>query len=97
MASTPLTYSLHPNYPNPFNPETTIRYELKESGPVSLRIYDITGQLVRELVADEQLAGHHQAVWDGRNASGQSVATGAYLYELGAGQLRIVRKMVLMK
>lgn len=97
VAALPLAWSLHANYPNPFNPTTTIRYELKESGPVSLQIYAVTGQLVRELVAQVQVAGHHQVVWDGRNAAGQSVATGAYLYELRAGTFRTVRKMVLMK
>jgi M6 family metalloprotease-like protein len=95
--STPAAFSLGSNYPNPFNPSTTIQYELVDPGLVSLRVYDTTGQLVRQLVAQTQAAGRYQAIWDGLDESGRSVATGLYLYELRAGRLRAVAKMVLMK
>ena len=93
----PQTYSLAQNFPNPFNPSTTIRYNLKEAGAVSLRIYDVMGQRVRELVDAPQPAGRYQVIWDGRDQRGTSVANGVYFYELRAGEFRALRKMVLMK
>jgi hypothetical protein len=95
--SSPSAFALHPNHPNPFNPETTIRYDVPEAGMVSLQVYDVTGQLVRELVGDFQMAGSYSVVWDGRNTSGESVATGLYLYKLQAGALRAIHKMMLAK
>jgi hypothetical protein len=97
LAALPLAYHLGSNYPNPFNPETTIRYVLRHTGPVSLAVYDIAGQLVRILVTDEQPAGYYQITWDGRNTSDAQVASGVYLYELRAGNFRSVQKMLLMK
>ena len=73
------------NYPNPFNPATTIRYELRNSGSVSLSIYDMSGQRIRQLVDEHQQAGYYELAWDGRDASGARVATGVYLYELRTG------------
>jgi hypothetical protein len=93
----PLDFRLQHNYPNPFNPATTIRYELKVTSPVSLMVYDITGQLVRSLVAAEQPAGRYSISWDGLSAAGVQVASGVYLYELRAGSFRSTRKMLLMK
>ena len=93
----PSASSLAANYPNPFNPSTAIRYDLQESGPVSLRVYDITGQVVSALVSDEQPAGRYTITWDGRNQAGAQVASGVYLYELRAGSFRSVQKMLLMK
>ena len=93
----PVSFVLYPNMPNPFNPETTIRYDVPVAGSVSLRIYDVTGQVVRELVRDSQPAGSYSVVWDGRNERGNQVANSVYLYELRAGDYRAIRKMVLMK
>ena len=95
--SPPQTFALHPNHPNPFNPETTIRYDVSEAGRVRLRIYDATGQVVREWVRDAQMAGSYSVVWDGRNAKGDRVANSVYLYELRVGNSRAIRKMLLMK
>lgn len=64
---------------------------------VRLRIYDVTGQIVRELVRDSRMAGSYSVVWDGRNADGDQVANSVYLYELRAGDFRAIRKMLLMK
>ena len=89
--------ALAPNYPNPFNPSTTIRYDLPEGGEVSLWIYDVTGQQVRELAEGYHSAGSYHVVWDGRDDQGILVANGVYLYELRAGDYRAIRKMVLMK
>ncbi len=93
----PRAFALHPNYPNPFNPTTTIRYDLPEVRRVSLRIHDVTGQLVRQLVAGEQPAGRHQVEWDGRNDRGKRVASGVYFCELRAGDDLAVQRMLLMK
>ena len=97
LYSLPQSYSLAQNYPNPFNPATTIRYELKDSGAVSLSIYDMSGQRIRQLVDEHQQAGYYELDWDGRDASGARGATGVYLYGLRAGDFRSVRKMLLMK
>ena len=93
----PVSFALHPNHPNPFNPETTIRYDLPIAGSVSLRIYDVTGQVVRELTDAFQPAGSYSIVWNGRNERGDQVANSVYLYELRAGDYRAIRKMLLMK
>ena len=94
----PLANSLSPNYPNPFNPETTIPYALSSDAIVSLTIYNIAGQVVRKLVDGEALAaGQYQAVWDGRSESGASVASGMYFYLLHAGDYVAKRKMVLLR
>ncbi len=95
----PRTASLKQNVPNPFNPTTMIRYEVMDaSAPVSLAIYDIVGQRVRQLVhARRRNQGQHEVVWNGRNEEGDLVANGVYLYQLRAGEFREVRKMVLVK
>ena len=97
-AAVPLANSLSQNYPNPFNPETTIRYDLSSDAMVSLTVYNIMGQVVRKLVDGEsQAAGQYQAVWDGRNERGASVASGMYFYLLHAGDYVAKRKMVLLR
>ena len=93
----PVEYALHQNYPNPFNPTTTIRYDLKQSGDVQLVIYYLLGQKIRTLVNTSQDAGYQNVVWDGRNDSGTSVASGIYIYRLEAGDYVNTRKMILMK
>ena len=85
------------NRPNPFNSETTIRYDVPVVNQMSLRIYDVTGQLVRELVHQEHPAGQYSVVWDGRNSEGTLVANGVYLYELRSDDFRAIRKMMLVK
>ena len=89
--------TLQQNYPNPFNLGTTIRYILPEAGEVSLRVLDITGQIIRNLVDQGQGEGSYQVVWDGQDDSGAIAANGVYIYELRADQSRSVRKMLLMK
>ncbi len=94
--------SLLPNYPNPFNPETWIPYQLAEPATVSLTIYDINGRVVRDLDLGHQRAGiYHSraraAYWDGRNAHGEPVASGIYFYTLKAGDFAATRKMLIRK
>ncbi len=72
-------------HPNPFNPRTTIKYDLPESGPVRLSVFDIAGRLVRTLVDESKPQGSHEAVWDGRDTSGREVGSGSYLARLEFG------------
>ena len=93
----PQVFALRANYPNPFNPSTTIRYQLPQSAEVRLEIFDVLGQKVRTLVAEKQPAGLHRMVWDSRNQAGSPVAAGVYLYRLRAGDFEQVRKLLLLK
>ena len=89
---------LEPNFPNPFNPQTTIAFTLPTSAPVSLRVFDLSGQLVRELIAGETRdAGRHEVVWFGRDDQGRALASGTYLYRLQAGEYAETRRAVLLK
>ena len=90
------------NYPNPFNPETWIPYQLAESAEVTLTIYDMNGQLVRRLAVEHQAAGIYRSrsramYWDGRNQLGESVASGLYFYTLTAGEFTATRRLVILK
>ena len=90
------------NYPNPFNPETWIPYQLAESAEVILTIYDMNGQLVRRLSVGHQAAGIYKnrsraMYWDGRNQLGEFVASGLYFYTLTAGEFSATRRMLILK
>jgi spore coat protein A len=85
------------NQPNPFNPSTRIGFRLPTDGPVTLRVYDVRGALVRSLVDGPMAAGTHSVVWDGADDQGSSVASGIYLYELQAGGQVARDKMTLTK
>ena len=94
----PTGYALHPCYPNPFNPVTTISYDLPEPATVNLTIYDVSGKLVRSLVASEsEGAGRHETVWNGRDDSGRAAAAGVYYYRLDADRYSQTRRMTLVK
>jgi hypothetical protein len=96
-ATIPVVTSLEGNYPNPFNPETAINFSLKESGKVRINIYNLKGQLVRQLVDTELPAGRHQIVWNGKDNQGRSVSSGIYLYRMEAKGYTNTKKMMLMK
>jgi hypothetical protein len=83
------------NVPNPFRPSTSISYELGAAGPVSLRIYDVSGRLIRTLVDDEQGAATHSVNWNGTDDAGRTVASGVYFYQLEAPGVTETRRMVL--
>ncbi len=95
--SLPRSYALHQNFPNPFNPSTTIKYDLKQSGRVVLTVYNLLGQEVVKLVDENQEAGYKTVQWNGRNGNGTPVASGIYLYRFEAGDFVKIRKMILMK
>jgi hypothetical protein len=95
---TPKSFALLQNYPNPFNPETYISLALPVASPVSLRIYNVAGQLVKTLVDGEEMsAGVHVVRWDGRNNNGEEVASGIYFYKMSAGEFHATKKMVVTK
>ncbi|UCF04187.1 MAG: T9SS type A sorting domain-containing protein [bacterium] len=94
---TPHIYSLAQNYPNPFNPLTAIRYSVKNRDAVTLKIYDVTGRLVRTLVNEIKEPGAYTVAWDGYNDRGAGVASGIYFYRLAAGDFVQTRKMVLLR
>ena len=101
-ALTPESTALLPNYPNPFNPETWIPFQLSRDAEVTLTIYDANGFMVRRLELGHQLVGYYSdrgkaLHWDGRNDLGESVASGVYFYHLTAGDYSATRKMLILK
>ena len=93
----PITYNLHNAYPNPFNPVTTLRYDLPEDALVNVTIYDMMGRIVSNLVNSQQNAGYKSIQWNATNNIGQSVSAGLYLYTIQAGKFRQTKSMVLLK
>jgi hypothetical protein len=88
---------LEQNRPNPFNPSTEITYRLGADSRASLKIYDVTGRLIRTLVDQRQESGVYHAMWDGRDGEGRLVSSGVYFYKLNAGNFTQTRRMVLLK
>lgn len=93
----PYTFALYRNYPNPFNPATTIRFQLPKLSLVRMEVYNILGQKVKTLVDERKTPGRYTVQWDGTNDAGQRVASGVYLYRLKAGSFVQTRKMVLLR
>jgi len=94
----PANYRLYASYPNPFNPQTTIRFDLPEPAAVTVSIFDITGRLVRTIQQGESLAaGEHTVVWEGSDDHGQRVASGTYFCRLDAGDFRATERMMMVK
>ena len=97
FSKTPNKYSLNNNYPNPFNPMTTISYDLPEDGFVNITIYDMMGRTVKIMVTGEQNAGVKSVQWDATDSFGKPVSAGVYLYQIKAGEFVQTKKMVLLK
>jgi hypothetical protein len=97
--SRPTRFALGQNYPNPFNPSTSISYYVgtETAVRVSLRVYNLAGQLVKTLVDEEKAPGEHQVIWDGKNQQGDDVASGVYFYRLSVMNFSDSRRMVLLK
>ena len=94
--NTPEQFYLYANYPNPFNPVTTLLYDLPVDANVNITIYDMMGRVVSNLVSSQR-AGYKSIQWNATNNIGQPVSAGVYLYTIQAGEFRQVRKMVLLK
>jgi hypothetical protein len=93
----PQEFSLSANYPNPFNPETEIKYALPKDCHVKLAIYNILGEKVKVLVDEQQSAGYRRVCWDGKSDKGEEVASGVYFYRLETKEFSEVKKMMLVK
>jgi flagellar hook assembly protein FlgD len=90
-------FALSANVPNPFNPQTTIHYDVPAAGMVNISVYDVAGRLVRELVNERRDAGSWSVQWNGDDRRGMRVASGVYFYRMRAGEFVETRKMVLLK
>jgi len=88
----PVEYALYQNYPNPFNPTTTIAFDLKESGRVTLKIFDVSGREVAKVINQRMKAGHHKVVF-----YNPEMASGIYFYQIKAGKFSAIKKMLLVK
>ncbi len=93
----PQEFSLSQNHPNPFNPQTSIRYALPQDAHVRLTIYNVLGQKVARLVDEHQQAGYKTLLWDGKDENGNLLASGVYFYRLDADKFTEVKKMLLVK
>ena len=93
----PEEFALSAAYPNPFNPITTLRYDLPEEAFVSITIYDMLGNVVNNLVNANQLSGYKSIQWNATNNQGEPVSAGVYLYKIQAGDFVDTKKMILLK
>ena len=98
QSNSPYKMTLGEVYPNPFNPSTTIQFELNRFGPVSLSIYSINGRLVNKLINDTMHPGNYNSIWNGTNLRGNQVSSGIYIAVLQAEKsVKITRKLMLLK
>lgn len=101
ITSLPTAFALHQNFPNPFNPDTRIRFDIPKVSDdgvlVTIKIYNITGQVVRTLLNEKRAAGSHSIIWDGRNDIGQPAASGTYFYSITAGDFKESKRMIMVK
>ncbi len=93
----PRTLVSEGNFPNPFNPMTTIKFAVPQAGRVDLSVYDVAGRKVATVLNEVMEAGRQSVTWTGRNDAGQTVSSGTYFYRLTAGTETVVGKMLLMK
>ena len=96
-AATPAAFSLAQNFPNPFNSQTQIRYNLPTAGQARLEIFDLLGRRVALLHDSPLPAGPQTLAWDGRDGQGRAVASGVYFYRLEAGNAELTRKLLLLR
>ena len=85
------------NYPNPFNPETSIRYNIPFECQTKLSIYNIKGKRIATLVNETRKAGYHSVIWDGKNMDGEEVSSGVYIYRLETEYYKMAKSMILVK
>ena len=97
ITNSPEKFKLNQNYPNPFNPVTNISYDLREDSYVRITIYDLLGNVIKNLVKSNQSSGYNSFQWNATNDQGQPVSAGVYLYSIEAGDFRQIKKMILLK
>jgi flagellar hook assembly protein FlgD len=88
---------LKPAMPNPFNPQTTLNFSLKADATVELAVFNLRGELVRQLLSERRSAGEHSVVWNGRDRSGSALASGVYLARFVAGDVVMTQRLVLVQ
>ena len=93
----PKSFKLAQNYPNPFNPTTNISFELLEDAMVSIRVFDVSGRMVNNLVSGYHSIGSYTAQWDAKDDNGQPVSAGVYLYVIDVNNTQYSKKMILLK
>ena len=93
----PESYILFQNHPNPFNPETSISYQIPEAAQVEIKIFNTMGQNIKTLISQKQNAGYYLVHWDGNDSNGNKVVSGIYMYRIEAGDFICIKKMTLMK
>lgn len=91
------SFKLNQNYPNPFNPSTTITYQIPSNSFVRVNIYDINGQLIKELLNENQSTGEYRITWDGTNQYNSQAASGVYIYSVRCNDHILSRQMILLK
>lgn len=91
------SFKLFQNYPNPCNPSTTISYQIPDYSNVSVNVYDLNGQLVKELLNETQNAGEYKVSWDGTNQTNFKVASGVYIYSVRCNEHLLSKQMILLK
>ena len=96
-SQSPGQFSLSQNFPNPFNPVTSLSYDLPKDSYVSIIIYDMLGNVINNLVESNQSSGYKTVRWNATNNQGQPVSAGVYLYSIEAGEFRQIKKMILLK
>jgi hypothetical protein len=97
LSNVPMKFEVHNNYPNPFNPVTTIRFDLPEANRTKVTVWNILGQHVNTLYVGDLQAGSHKLHFNGTDRSGQSLASGVYFYKVESGQFTATKKMMLLK
>jgi len=97
VAGSPVLAVLEQNIPNPFNPATTIAFELAADGEAKLEVFDASGRLVRVLLDATTARGRHEVVWDGLDERGMEVPSGVYLYRLTAAEFSTTRRMIVLE
>lgn len=88
---------LYQNFPNPFNPITTLKFKIQQKQHVRLEIFDINGKLIRKLIDNELYKGSHEVLWDGKDKKGKQVSSGIYFYKLRSGRNYLTKKMTLLR
>ncbi|MFH0734477.1 MAG: T9SS type A sorting domain-containing protein [bacterium] len=96
-SKTQIQFELKQNYPNPFNPTTEIEFSINESKNVSINIYNVNGELVKNLLNEYLTQGNHKTLWNGTGNDGQRVSSGVYFYKLNVGNFATTKKMIILK
>ena len=93
----PAATALMQNFPNPFNPSTTLAFDVAQAGNVTIQVYDVSGRLVATLLDSHKEIGSHRVEWNGKNTSGSLVPSGMYFYRMKTAGFEVTKKMILVR